>query len=70
MAITLKAARVNVGMTQEEAAKRIGVTANTISRWELGISAPTFRYMQPICEAYGLKSYDDIIFFPKNNAKA
>ena len=52
MAITLKAARVNVGMTQEEAAKRIGVTANTISRWELGISAPT-------CSARKNNTYQD-----------
>lgn len=68
MTLTLKAARVNAGLTQKQAASIIGVTDNTISRWELGISSPTFKHLPNICKAYNLKSYDDIIFLPKNNA--
>lgn len=68
MTISLKAARVNANLTQEQAGKAIGVSTNTISRWELGVSAPHYRYFSSICETYGLKSYDEIIFLPKNNA--
>ena len=68
MAISLRAARVNAGLTQEQAAKAIGVSPNTVSRWELGISAPHYKHLSKICKVYGLKSYDDIIFLPKNNA--
>ena len=70
MAISLRAARVNAELTQVEAAKIIGVAPNTISRWEKGISAPTFKYIRPIVEAYGLKSFEDIIFLPTDNAKS
>ena len=67
MAITLRAARVNVGLTQAQAAKEIGVEPNTISRWELGTSFPQGRFIDRICEVYG-RSYDDIIFLPSNSA--
>lgn len=70
MAISMRAARVNAGLTQVEAAKIIGVAPNTISRWEKGISAPTFKYIRPIVEAYGLKSFEDIIFLPTDNANS
>ena len=70
MAISMRAARVNAELTQIEAAKIIGVAPNTISRWEKGISAPTFKYIRPIVEAYGLKSFEDIIFLPTDNANS
>lgn len=70
MAISMRAARVNAELTQVEAAKIIGVAPNTISRWEKGISSPTFKYIRPIVEAYGLTSYEDIIFVPTDNAKS
>lgn len=70
MAISMRAARVNAELTQVEAAKIIGVAPNTISRWEKGISAPTFKYIRPIVEAYGLKSFEDIIFLPTDNANS
>ncbi|WP_270649194.1 helix-turn-helix transcriptional regulator [Limosilactobacillus mucosae] len=34
MALTLKAARVNAGMTQIQAAKKLGVSNQTLGRWE------------------------------------
>ena len=70
MAISLRAARVNAELTQAEAAKIIGVSPNTISRWEQGITSPTFKYIRPIVEAYGLKSFEDIIFLPTDNANS
>ena len=32
--ITLKAARVNAGLTQQEAAKKLGISYQTLSRYE------------------------------------
>ena len=39
--ITLKAARVNAGMTQDEVAKKAGITVQTLSSWEIGKSVPS-----------------------------
>ena len=66
--MSMKAARVNAKLTQVEAAKKIGVTQNTIYRWEKGEIAPSFRHMHKICNAYNLDSCDDIIFLPEDNA--
>jgi transcriptional regulator with XRE-family HTH domain len=68
MAITLKAARVNAGMTQATAAKEIGVTADVISNWERGLSFPNVKNIMAIEKAYGIP-YADIIFLPKDNVK-
>lgn len=63
MAITLKAARVNVGMTQAEAAKAIGVSKDSISNWERGKTYPSISLLSRIEEVYGV-TYKDIIFLP------
>ena len=63
MAITLKAARVNVGMNQNEAAKGLGITPDTLRRWEKGLSFPTVVQIKKIEELYNV-SYSDIIFLP------
>ena len=36
--ITLAAARVNAGFTQEEVAKKMGISKQTIINWEKGVS--------------------------------
>lgn len=36
MKLSLRAARVNAGFSQDELAKEIGVSKSTISRWEIG----------------------------------
>ena len=64
MQITLKAARVNKGLTQHEAGKAIGVTADTLSNWERGISFPDAKKIKAIEEAYNV-SYKDLIFLPR-----
>ena len=68
MPITLKAARVNIGLTQTEAAKKIGVTVDTLSNYERGKSYPDVPIIRRIEETYGLP-YSDIIFLPKNYGK-
>ncbi len=66
MAITLKAARVNKGYTQREAAVLIDVTEDTISNWERGKSFPNVPQLKKIEEVYGV-TYNDLIFLHNNN---
>ena len=50
----LRAVREARGWTQAEAAKRIGVVRNTVSRWELGQLKPTGVQRGRALEVYGL----------------
>lgn len=40
--------------TLEEASERIGVSINTLSRWEHGIQSPHGYNLQRLCDAYGI----------------
>lgn len=66
MAITLKAARVNAGLTQAEAAERIGVSKEVIGNWERGKTFPKIPNIKKIEEVYGM-TYADLIFLPTDN---
>ncbi|MBR0428138.1 MAG: helix-turn-helix transcriptional regulator [Clostridia bacterium] len=59
--MTLKAIRVNKGLSQEEAAKLIGVGSDTLSNYERGITYPDIPVLKKIEEVYEVK-YDDINF--------
>ena len=61
MAITLKAARINVGMTQKEAAERLGISPDTLIKYEAGETFPTVPTIRKIESLYGL-TYNDINF--------
>jgi transcriptional regulator with XRE-family HTH domain len=50
----LREARELKGWTLEEAAEEVGVTRNTIWRWEQGVSTPYVYHTDRICRAYGL----------------
>lgn len=63
MPLSLKAARVNCNLTQEEAAKMIGVTPKMLSDWENAKSFPSVKRLPAILKAYNV-GYDDIIFLP------
>ena len=67
MKVTLKAARTNVGLTQQEAADKIGVTVDTMSNWERAKSFPNALQIRRIEEVYGVP-YDNLIFLPRNYA--
>lgn len=67
MKVTLKAARTNVGLTQREAADKIGVTVDTMSNWERAKSFPNALQIRRIEEVYGVP-YDNLIFLPSNYA--
>jgi len=60
MAITMKAARLNAGYTQGQAADKIGVNKGTINAWENGKTSPTVWQWQDLCELYGM-GFEDIL---------
>lgn len=62
MAISLKAARVNAGYTQEQLAEKLGVSPVTIWKWENGQSEPRFSQFKKLCEAVDIDMAD--IFIP------
>lgn len=61
MALTLKAARVNAGYTQAEAAKQIGISPATLFNYENGTSYPDIPVLKRIEKVYGVE-YKDIFF--------
>ena len=67
--ITLKAARVNAGLTQKRAAERLGVSNKTLCGWENGVTTPNIQYVDAMCEMYGV-SYENLNFLPDNPLKA
>ena len=67
MKLTLKAARVNKGLPQKDAAKLMGVSRNVISNWERQISFPDVLQVKRIEEVYGLQ-FQEIIFLPSESA--
>lgn len=67
MPITLKAARVNQGLTQEDAGKLLGVSQYTISNWESGKTFPDALQILRIQDIYKVR-YDDLIFLPQDYA--
>lgn len=58
--ITLAAARVNTGMTQEEIAERLGVSRATVIQWETGKKEMRPAYLYAYCHLTGF-SEDDIL---------
>ena len=59
--ITLKAARVNANLSQQDAAERIGVAVSTLRNWEAGKTFPTQPKIETMCEVYGISF--DVLFF-------
>lgn len=60
MKITLRAARVNVGLNTEDAAKLIGVSTKTLWSWENNKTYPSAKNIKKIEEVYKV-SYNDLI---------
>lgn len=63
--ISLAAARVNAKMTQNEVAKAIGVSGQTICNWENGKSEPTYKQARELSTLYGIDL--DYIFLPQQS---
>ncbi len=63
MKLSLKTARELKGLKQSEAAKKIGVSTDTLGNYERGKSYPDIPVLRKIEETYGV-SYDKLIFLP------
>jgi len=61
VALTLKAARVNKGLTQKEAAKMLGIAVDTLINYEAGKTFPDVPMITRIEKLYGL-TYNEINF--------
>lgn len=58
--ITLTAARVNAGLTQEELAEKLGVSRQSVILWETGKRAIRPAMLYALCHLTGF-SEDDIL---------
>lgn len=62
--LTLKAARINVNLTQNQAAKSLNVSNDIISNWERGKTLPNAEQIRKIVDLYKVP-YENLIFLPK-----
>jgi transcriptional regulator with XRE-family HTH domain len=60
--ISLAAARVNAGMTQDDVAKQMKIGKKTIINWEKGLSIPSFADLNMLSNIYKIPL--DNIFLP------
>ena len=62
MAIHVKAARVNAGLSQDEAAKELKISKSTLISYEKYKTVPSVEMSKRMADLYGM-SVDDIIFY-------
>lgn len=67
MGMTMKAARVNKGLSQVKAAELLGVSRDVVSNWERGVTFPDVLQLKRIEEVYEV-GYNDLIFLTQNDA--
>ena len=60
MRLTLEAARVNAGLTQQNVAEALKVSVPTVRSWEKGKRSPKVSQFAAMCRMYAA-SMDDII---------
>lgn len=68
MAMTLKALRVNYGLTQKQAGEKVGVSEETWANWENAKTFPDVLKIQKIEKSFNI-SYNDISFLPSFTVK-
>lgn len=61
MKITLRAARVNAGLSAKEAAEKAGVNYSTIINWETGKTVPRANIFAKLCEIYRADGADIVL---------
>lgn len=52
--------RTNLKMSQDTLAEKVGVTRQTVSKWETDQSTPEFNKIIPLCEIFGITT-DELI---------
>lgn len=66
--ISLRAARVNAGLTQQGLAEKLGVTRDSVAAWETGKVAVKRAHLYAICHVTGADPAD--IFLPNESPKS
>ena len=61
MKVSLKAARINAGLTLIKAAEQIGISRNTLMTYEHKKTSPPVKTLEKICKVY--KCSQENIFF-------
>lgn len=61
MKVSLKAARINAGLTLIKAAEQIGISRNTLMNYEHKKTSPPVKTLEKICKVY--KCSQENIFF-------
>ena len=64
MSITVAAARINAGMTQQQAAEALKISKGTYSNYENGKTEPTIFMAEKIANLFGM-TLDQITFSKK-----
>lgn len=54
MKITLRAARINAGLTQQQVHEATGIARSTLARWEKGATFPRADGLAVLCQLYGI----------------
>ena len=52
--ISMKAARVNANLTQQEVCKTLRISPKTLIKWEKGHDSPKVEQFRIICDLYGV----------------
>ena len=63
--ISLKAARVNADMTQDDVARELGVSNKTVLNWETGKTTPSPATVKALADLYRMPLNN--IFLPNDN---
>lgn len=58
MSTKLRSLRVGAGLTQQQLAKKLGVTGVTVHRWEAGNVMPKPKYIKKMADLFGVKGQD------------
>lgn len=66
--ISMAAARVNAGMTQDEVAEALHVSNKTVSNWEKGKVLPKFIQLKAFCDVVDVPI--ECILLPKTLTKS
>ena len=66
--ISLAAARVNAGLTQDDVAKKMGVSKQTIINWEKGRIVPKIPEIKMLTDIYNIS--EEYIFLPCYSTKS
>ena len=58
LATYIRSRRKNIGMTQKELSEKVGVSMNTVARWERNESEPSWSDFIKVCVVLGMNPLD------------